>query len=152
MKWTFALGFLLCSSAALAQSDPWNSLENKGARYAGTKDERQNAVIFVCPVTGAPQVILRSHQFRVSVPDDHRYTLTFATDRGRNEITAVAKDAELTFEAQDINAQVTFQRLAEDIAASQAFSVSMSPFGWKGQFTAQGAAEALKPMLAGCRQ
>jgi len=27
----------------------------------------------------------------------------------------------------------------------------MSPFGWKGQFTAEGAAEALKPMLAGCR-
>jgi RNase adaptor protein for sRNA GlmZ degradation len=146
---TFAL--LAFGTAAQAQSDPWDGLENKGARYAGTKDDRQNAVIFVCPVTGAPQLIVRSPQFRVSVPDDHRYTLTFATDRGRSELTAVAKDAELTFDASDINAQVLYQRLAEDIAASKSFSISMSPFGWKGQFTAEGAAEALKPMLAGCR-
>jgi hypothetical protein len=152
MKIPLALAFALLSTAAYAQSDPWDGLENKGARYAGTKDARDNAVIFVCPVTGAPQLIVRSQQFRVSVPDDHRYTLTFATDRGRNEVTAVAKDAELTFEAADINAQVAYQRLAEDIAASKAFSVSMSPFGWKGQFTAEGAAEALKPMLAGCRE
>lgn len=148
---TITLTLLLLAGAAHAQSEPWTALENKGARYAGTKDERENAVIFVCPVTGSPQLILRSHQFRVSVPDDHRYTLTFATDRGRSEITAVAKDAELTFEAADLNAQVAFQRLAEDIAASKAFSVSMSPFGWKGRFSAEGAAVALKPMLAGCR-
>ena len=147
-----ALSFLLVGTAAHAQSEPWNGLENKGARYAGTKDDRQNAVIFVCPVTGVPQLIVRSMQFRVSVPDDHRYTLTFATDRGRSEVTAVAKDAELMFEASDINAQLVFQRLAEDIAGSKAFSISMSPFGWKGQFTAEGAAEALKPMLAGCRE
>ncbi|WP_395020797.1 hypothetical protein [Dongia sp.] len=152
MKWMFALAFLTFTTAAHAQSDPWDGLEHKGARYAGTKDARENAVMFVCPVTGAPQVILRSHQFRVSVPDDHRYTLTFATDRGRSEITAVAKDAELTFEASDLNAQVAFQRLAEDIAASKSFTVSMSPFGWKGQFSAEGAAAALKPMLAGCRE
>ncbi len=87
---------VLVGTAAYAQSDPWDSLENKGARYAGTKDARQNAVIFVCPVTGAPKLIVRSPQFRVSVPDDHRYTLTFVTDRGRSEVTAVAKDAELT--------------------------------------------------------
>jgi len=152
MKIALALVFLLASTAAYAQSDPWDGLENKGARYAGTKDERQNAVIFVCPVTGSPQLIVRSPQFRVSVPDDHRYTLTFVTDRGRNEVTAVAKDAELTFEASDINAQLAYQRLAEDIAASKAFSVNMSPFGWKGRFTAEGAAAALKPMLAGCRE
>jgi hypothetical protein len=152
MKTMLALSFLLVSTAAHAQSDPWDGLENKGARYAGTKDARQNAVIFVCPVTGAPQLIVRSAQFRVSVPDDHRYTLTFVTDRGRSEVTAVAKDAELTFEASDINAQVTYQRLAEDIAASKAFSITMSPFGWKGQFSAEGAAAALKPMLAGCRE
>jgi hypothetical protein len=156
MKWMLALAFLLASPffnmGANAQSDPWDGLENKGARYAGTKDTRENAVIFVCPVTGAPQLIVRSHQFRVSVPDDHRYTLTFATDRGRSEVTAIAKDAELTFTASDINAQLTYQRLAEDIAASKAFSINMSPFGWKAQFTAQGAAEALKPMLAGCRE
>jgi RNase adaptor protein for sRNA GlmZ degradation len=152
MKIGLALAFLLFSTAAHAQSDPWDGLENKGARYAGTKDERQNAVIFVCPVTGSPQLIVRSHQFRVSVPDDHRYTLTFVTDRGRSEVTAVAKDAELLFEASDINAQLVLQRLAEDIAASKAFSVNMSPFGWKGQFTAEGAAAALKPMLAGCRE
>jgi hypothetical protein len=151
MKPILALAFLLVSTAAHAQSDPWDGLENKGARYAGTKDARQNAVIFVCPVTGAPQLIVRSPQFRVSVPDDHRYTLTFVTDRGRSEITAVAKDAELTFSASDINAQLVFQRLAEDIAASKAFAINMSPFGWKAQFTAEGAAGALKPMLAGCR-
>jgi hypothetical protein len=156
MKHLLTLAFLLISAffntGTYAQSDPWDGLENKGAHYAGTKDARDNAVIFVCPVTGAPQLIVRSHQFRVSVPDDHRYTLTFATDRGRNEVTAVAKDGELTFEAKDINAQVAFQRLAEDIAASKAFSISMSPFGWKAQFTAEGAAAALKPMLAGCRE
>jgi|AraplaMF_Col_mMF_1032025.scaffolds.fasta_scaffold00066_81 hypothetical protein len=156
MKHFLTLALLLISiffnRGAYAQSDPWDGLENKGARYAGTKDARDNAVIFVCPVTGAPQLIVRSHQFRVSVPDDHRYTLTFATDRGRNEVTAVAKDGELTFEANDINAQLTYQRLAEDIAASKAFSINMSPFGWKGQFTAEGAAAALKPMLAGCRE
>jgi RNase adaptor protein for sRNA GlmZ degradation len=152
MKLILALALLLVATAAYAQSDPWDGLENKGARYAGTKDARDNAVIFVCPVTGAPQLIVRSHQFRVSVPDDHRYTLTFATDRGRSEVTAVAKDGELSFDASDINAQVTYQRLAEDIAASKAFSINMSPFGWKAQFTAEGAAAALKPMLAGCRE
>jgi hypothetical protein len=152
MKLILALALLLVATAAYAQSDPWDGLENKGARYAGTKDTRQNAVIFVCPVTGVPQLIVRSPQFRVSVPDDHRYTLTFVTDRGRNEVTAVAKDAELTFEANDINAQVLYERLAEDIAASKAFSINMSPFGWKAQFTAEGAAAALKPMLAGCRE
>jgi hypothetical protein len=146
------LALMLFSTAAHAQSAPWDALEHKGARYAGTKDDRNNAVLFVCPVTGAPQLIVRSAQFRVSVPDDHRYTLTFATDRGRSEVTAVAKDAELIFDASDVNAQVVWQRLAEDIAASQAFSIYMSPFGWKGQFTAEGAATALKPMLAGCRQ
>jgi len=150
MKYILGLALLLISTAAYAQSDPWDSLENKGARYAGTKDERQNAVIFVCPVTGAPQLIVRSQQFRVSVPDDHRYTLTFVTEHGRSEMTAVSKDAELILDASDLNAQVTLQRLMEDIAGSKSFTVAMSPFGWKGQFTAEGAAEALKPMMHGC--
>jgi hypothetical protein len=150
MKWLPFLATLLVCTSAYAQSDPWDQLENNGARYAGTKDERGNAVIFVCPVTGAPKLIVQSSQFRVSVPDDHRYTLTFVTDRGRNEVTAVAKDAELTFEASDLNAQVSLQRLMEDIAASKSFSISMSPFGWKGQFTGEGAATALKDMIGGC--
>jgi RNase adaptor protein for sRNA GlmZ degradation len=151
MKYLLALALLLLfSTAAYALSDPWDSLENKGARYAGTKDAMQNAVIFVCPVTGAPKLIVRSPQFRVSVPDERRYTLTFVTDRGRSEVTAVAKDAELNFEGSDLNAQLALQRLAEDIAASKSFSISMSSFGWKGQFTAEGAAEALKPMIHGC--
>src|SRR4051812_17786105 len=150
MKRILVLAALTLSMPAYAQSKPWDSLENKGARYAGTRDDRENAVIFVCPVTGAPQLIVRSQQFRVSVPDDHRYTLTFVTDRGRSEVTAVAKDAELIFEASDLNAQITLQRLAEDIGASKSFTVSMSPFGWKGQFTGEGAAEALKPMTGGC--
>jgi RNase adaptor protein for sRNA GlmZ degradation len=150
MKRILILACLLACAPAYAQSEAWDSLENKGARYAGTKDDRQNAVIFVCPVTGAPQLIVRSQQFRVSVPDDHRYTLTFVTDHGRSEVTAVAKDAELVLDASDLNAQVTLQRLMEDIAASKSFSVSMSPFGWKGSFTGEGAAEALKPMISGC--
>ncbi len=145
-----ALVFLMVTTGVHAQSAPWDALENKGALYAGTRDDQDNAVIFVCPVTGAPQLILRSRQFRVSVPDDHRYTLTFATDRGRSQVTAVAKDAELLFEASDLNARIAFQRLAEDISASKSFSDSMSPFGWKGAFSAEGAAAALKPMLAGC--
>ena len=146
-------GLILCTAwtpGAQAQSKPWDSLENKGAHYAGTRDDRQNAVIFVCPVTGVPKLTIQSPQFRVSVPDDHRYTLTFVTDRGRDEVTAVAKDAELNFEAADLNAQVVLQRLAEDIAASKSFSVAMSSFGWKASFTGEGAAEALKPMIAGC--
>jgi len=152
MKRLWFLTFILtCTSAyADSQPQPWDSLENKGARYAGVRDERKNAVVFVCPVTGAPKVTIQSPQFRVSVPDDHRYTLTFVTDRGRSEVTAVAQDAELNFEASDLNAQVQFQQLAADIAASKSFTVSMSPFGWKGQFTAEGAAEALKPMIGGC--
>jgi len=150
MKAVLALVILLFGTAAYAQSSPWDSLENQGARYAGTRDDRQNAVIFVCPVTGAPKLIVQSPQFRVSVPDDSRYTLTFVTDRGRSEVMAIAKDAELTFEAGDLNAQIMLQRLMEEIAASKSFSVAMSSFGWKGQFTAEGAAEALKPMIAGC--
>jgi hypothetical protein len=150
MRRLLIVATLLACTSAYAQSEPWDSLENKGARYAGTRDERANAVIFVCPVTGAPQLIVRSPQFRVSVPDEHRYTLTFVTERGRSELTAVAKDAELHFEATDLNAQITLQRLMEDIGASKSFTISMSPFGWKGQFTGEGAAAALKPMIAGC--
>ena len=148
-RFWIALLLLWCTEAH-AQSQPWDSLENEGARYAGTRDDRQNAVIFVCPVTGAQQLIVRSPQFRVSVPDDHRYTLTFVTDHGRSEVVATAKDAELIFAAADINAQVQIQRLMQDIAASQSFSIAMSSFGWKGQFTAAGAAEALKDMKNGC--
>jgi len=144
-----ALPLFWCTTA-YAQSQPWDSLENQGARYAGTRDDRENAVIFVCPVTGAPKLIVRSAQFRVSVPDDSRYTLTFVTDRGRSEVVAKAQDAELIFEAADINTQLMLQRLMQDIAASKSFIVAMSPFGWKGQFTAEGAAEALKDMMNGC--
>jgi hypothetical protein len=150
MKYVPALAALLYCTSAYAQAAPWDSLEHKGARYAGIKDERMNAVLFVCPVTGAPQMIVRSEQFRVSVPDGARYTLTFATDRGRSEVVATAKDAELVYTAGDLNAQINLQRLAEDIAASKQFTVAMSPFGWKGQFTAEGAAAALKPMMNGC--
>ena len=85
-----ALALILLSTAAHAQSDPWDSLENKGARYAGTKDGMQNAVIFVCPVTGVPKMIVRSPQFRVSVPDDHRYTLTACAHRAASHSPAHA--------------------------------------------------------------
>ena len=150
MKYVLALAAALLCTSAYAQSAPWDSLEHQGARYAGTKDDQQNAVIFVCPVTGAQQMIVRSQQFRVSVPDDRQYTLTFVTDRGRSEVVAKAKDAELIYEAGDLNAQITLQRLMEDIAASKSFAVAMSPFGWKGKFTAEGAAAALKSMIGGC--
>lgn len=150
MKYSIALAVILFSASAAAQSSPWDSLEHQGARYAGTKDDRRNAVIFVCPVTGAPRMIVQSPQFQVSVPNDGRYTLTFVTDRGRSEVMATAKDAELIYTAGDLNAQITLQRLMEDIAASKSFAVAMSSFGWKGQFTAEGAAEALKPMMQGC--
>ena len=150
MRRLWFIALLLVCTSAYAQSEPWDSLENKGARYAGTRNERQDAIIFVCPVTGAPQLIVRSQQFRVSVPDEHRYTLTFVTDRGRSEVTAVAQDAELILDGTDLNAQITLQRLMEEIGASKSFTVSMSPFGWKGQFTGEGAAEALKPMIKGC--
>jgi hypothetical protein len=150
MKILPVLAALLYCSSAHAQSSPWDSLEHQGARYAGTKDDRQNAIVFLCPVTGAPKMIVQSAQFRVSVPDDSRYTLTFATDRGRSELVATAQDAELIFEASDLNAQIMLQRLAEEIAASTRFTVAMSPFGWKGEFTGEGAAAALKPMISGC--
>ena len=150
MRYRWLIAALLWPASAVAQSKPWDSLEQDGARYAGTIDAMQNAVEFVCPVTGAPKLIVQSPQFRVSVPDDSRYTLTFVTESGREEITAVALDAELTFEAADLNGQIMFQRLAEHIAASQSFTVAMSPFGWKGRFTGEGAAEALKPMIQGC--
>jgi hypothetical protein len=150
MKYLLTVAALLLCTSAYAQSSPWDSLEHQGARYAGTKDEQRNAVIFVCPVTGAPQMIVQSPQFRVSVPDDSRYTLTFVTDRGRSEVMATAKDAELIYTAGDLNAQTTLQRLMEDIVASKSFAVAMSSFGWKGKFTAEGAADALKPMMGGC--
>jgi hypothetical protein len=150
MKYLLAFAALIWCTSAYAQSAPWDSLEHQGARYAGTKDDRQNAVIVVCPVTGPQQLIVQSQQFRVSVPDDSKYTLTFVTDRGRSEVVVKAKDAELIYEAGDLNAQITLQRLMEDIAASKSFAIAMSPFGWKGKFTAEGAAEALKSMMGGC--
>jgi len=150
MRLRLAIGLTLSCTAAYAQSAPWESLEHKGARYAGTIDDRKNAVEFVCPVTGAPKLIVQSPQFRVSVPDDHQYTLTFITDRGRSELVATAQDAELVYEASDLNAQIALQRLMAEISASKAFTVSMSSFGWKGQFTGEGAAEALKGMMGGC--
>jgi hypothetical protein len=145
-----AAAALAFSGSALAQSAPWDRLQQDGAVYAGTMDERKNAVEFVCPVTGAPQLIVISPEFRVSVPNDHRYSLTFVTDRGRSELVATAKDAELIFEAADLNAQVTLQRLMADIAASKTFTVAVSPFGWKGTFTGAGAAQALTGMMQGC--
>lgn len=150
MKPLLALAFLPISVTAYAQSAPWDSLDNKGALYAGTRDDKGNSVLFVCPVTGAAKLIVKSEQFRVSVPNEHRYTLTFGTDRGRSQVTAVAQDSELHFEASDLNAKVNLERLMEDISASKSFTIAMSPFGWKGAFTAEGAAAALKPLIAGC--
>jgi len=138
------------STAAFAQSAPWDRLENGGALYAGTIDDRKNAVEFVCPTTGAATLIVKSPQFRVSVPDEHQYTLTFVTARGRTELVATAKDSDLIYEAADLNAKVTLERLIDDIGASQKFSIAMSPFGWHGEFSAEGAAAALKGLLDRC--
>jgi hypothetical protein len=148
------LPFLLGVTSALAQSqspsEPWDVLDQKGAHYAGTIDAMKNIVEFVCPVSAPPQLIVISPQFRVSMPDGHRYTLRFVTDKGRTELVATAKDAELIVSADDLNAQITLQRLMDDIAASGSFTVATANFGWQARFTGENAAIALKGVRDAC--
>jgi len=144
------LAFVVAASAASAGSKPWDRAEQDGAIYAGTIDDWKQSVEIFCPVTGNAQLVVQSPQFRVSMPDDRQYTVTFVTVAGRDEIVATSKDAELHFEAADLNARTTLQRLAEDIGNSKTFTVSVSTFGWKGEFTAEGAADALKGLLDKC--
>lgn len=145
-----ALVLVACATAAAADSKPWDRAEQDGAIYAGTIDDWKQSVEIFCPVTGNAQLVVQSPQFRVSMPDDHRYTVTFVTAAGRDEIVAKSKDAELHYEAADLNAKTTLQRLAEDIGGSKSFTVAVSNFGWKGEFTAEGAADALKGLLDRC--
>ena len=151
MKWVLpVLVFVLAASTAWANSKPWDRAEQDGAIYAGTIDDWKQSVEIFCPVTGNAQLVVQSPQFRVSMPDDRRYTVTFVTAAGRDEIVATSKDAELHYEAADLNARTTLQRLVQDIGNSETFTVVVSNFGWKNEFTAEGAADALKGLLDKC--
>jgi hypothetical protein len=144
------LALLAAASAASADSKPWDRAEQDGAVYAGTIDDWKQSVEIYCPVTGNAMLVVQSPQFRVSMPDGRRYTVTFVTDAGRDEIVAVSKDAELIYEAADLNARTMLQRVMQDIAGSKTFTVAVSPFGWKSEFTAEGAAQALAGVLDRC--
>ena len=149
-RWLPALALITVASTASADSKPWDRAEQDGAIYAGTIDDWKQSVEIFCPVTGNAQLIVQSPQFRVSMPDDHAYTVTFVTASGRDEIVATSKDAELHFEATDLNARTTLQRLIQDIGDSKTFTVVVSNFGWKNEFTAEGATDALKGLLDRC--
>jgi len=144
------LVFAVAASTAWANSKPWDRAEQDGAIYAGTIDDWKQSVEIFCPVTGNAQLVVQSPQFRVSMPDDHRYTVTIITASGRTDIGAMSKDAELHFEAADLNAKITLQRLVEEIGNSKTFTVALPTFGWKNEFTAEGAADALKGLLDKC--
>jgi hypothetical protein len=149
-RWLPALVLIAVASAAAADSKPWDRAEQDGAIYAGTIDDWKQSVEIYCPVTGDAELVVQSPQFRVSMPDDHPYTLTFVTSSGRTDLVATSKDAELHYPAADLNAQITLQRLMQDIGNSKTFTVAVSPFGWKGTFNAEGAADALKGLLDHC--
>jgi len=151
MKWILAASALVAAaSAAWADSKPWDRAEQGGAIYAGTIDDWKQSVEIFCPVTGNAMLVVQSPQFRVSMPDDHKYTLTFVTAAGRTDLVATSKDAELNYEVADLNAKITLQRLMQDIGNSKNFTVAVSPFGWKSEFTAEGAAQALTGLLDRC--
>jgi len=144
------LAALAFASPAFAQSEPWQRLEKNGAIYAGTIDQYAQSIEIYCPATGNATLEVRSPRFRVSVPDGHRYSLTFITDQGRFEIMATAKETTLNYEASDLNARVTLENLVAALSNSKQISVSMSPFGWQKTFTGEGAAEALRGLLDHC--
>jgi hypothetical protein len=146
----FVAVLIAAASTASAGSKPWDREEQSGAIYAGTIDDWKQSVEIFCPVTGNAELVVQSPQFRVSMPDEHHYTLTFVTASGRTDLVARSKDAELHYEAADLNARIMLQRLVQDISNSKTLTVAVSPFGWKGQFTAEGAADALKGLLDKC--
>jgi hypothetical protein len=151
MRWLLpTLAFVAGASAAWADSKPWDRAEQDGAIYAGTIDDWKQSVEIFCPVTGNAELVVQSPQFRVSMPDDRQYTLTFVTAAGRDEIVATSKDSELHYAAADLNARITLQRLVQDIGSSKTFSVAVSQFGWKSEFTGEGAARALAGLLDHC--
>jgi hypothetical protein len=145
-----ALALLAIASAASADSKPWDRAEQDGAIYAGTIDDWKQSVEIYCPVTGNAMLVVQSPQFRVSMPDGRKYTVTFVTAAGRDEIVAVSKDAELNYEAADLNARTTLQRVMQDIGSSKTFTVVVQTFGWKNEFTAEGAADAMKGLMDRC--
>ncbi len=151
MKWMLAAMLLVAATAAVwADSKPWDRAEQDGAIYAGTIDDWKQSVEVFCPVTGNAMLVVQSPQFRVSMPDDHKYTLTFVTASGRTDLVAVSKDAELHYEAADLNARLALQRLMDDIGNSKTFTVAIPTFGWKHDFNAEGAADAMKGLLDRC--
>jgi hypothetical protein len=145
-----ASALMAIASTASADSKPWDRAEQDGAIYAGTIDDWKQSVEIYCPVTGNAVLVVQSPQFRVSMPDDRKYTVTFVTDAGRDEIVAVSKNSELHYEAADLNARTTLQRLVQDIGSSKSFTVVVQTFGWKNEFTAEGAADAMKGLLDHC--
>jgi hypothetical protein len=145
-----ALAFMAAASVAAADSKPWDRAEQGGAIYAGTIDEWKQSVEIFCPVTGDAELVVQSPQFRVSMPDEHQYTLTFVTVSGRTDLVATSQDAELHYAASDLNGTITLQHLMQDIGNSKTFIVAVSPFGWKSEFSAEGAADALKGLLDHC--
>jgi hypothetical protein len=146
----FALALLGPTTTAWADSKPWDRAEQDGAIYAGTIDDWKQSVEIFCPVTGNAELVVQSPQFRVSMPNEHHYTLTFVTAAGRTDLVAISKDGEVHYQAADLNAKITLQRLVEDIGNSKTFTVAVSPFGWKSTFNAEGAADALKGLLDRC--
>lgn len=144
------LPLVVAASTAAADSNPWDRAEQDGAIYAGTIDDWKQSVEIYCPVTGNAMLVVQSPQFRVSMVDDHRYTLTFVTASGRTDLVAKSKDAELNYEVADLNARITLQRLMDEIGNSKTFTVAVSPFGWKNEFSSDGAAEAMKGLLDHC--
>jgi hypothetical protein len=145
-----ALALLAGASTAWADSKPWDRAEQDGAIYAGTIDDWKQSVEIFCPVTGNAELVVQSPQFRVSMPNEHHYTLTFVTASGRTDLVAISKDAELRYEAADINAKLALQRLVQDIGNSKTITVAVQTFGWKSTFTAEGAADAMKGLLDRC--
>jgi hypothetical protein len=150
--------FLLVAAAisafagqALAQSEPWERLENKGASYAGTINEMQQSISFICSADGRASIVVHSPTFRVSVPNDHLYSLVIVTDRERLDLTVKSKDADMIYDASaDLNARVTLDRLVDDLRNTRKIAIAIAKLGLQVDFTAEGAAKALDGIYAHC--
>jgi hypothetical protein len=153
MNWRFTLAAAALSAfagQALAQSAPWARLENKGASYAGTINDLKQSISFICTADGRATLIVHSPTFRVSVPNDHRYSLVFVTDRERLELMVKSKDSDMVYEAKDLNARVTLDRLVEDVRSSGKITIAIARLGLQVDFTGDGADQALDGIYAHC--
>jgi len=151
--WRVTLAVIALSAStgmALAQSEPWARLENKGASYAGTINDLQQSISFICTADGRATMIVHSPSFRVSVPNDYRYSLVVATDRERLELVVKSKNADMIYEAADLNARVNLDRLVDDIRSSSKLTIAISKLGLQVDFTTEDAAKALDGIYAHC--